>query len=68
MKLKKEIIERVRGNKNVIPSLMDGLGKSRQTINRELRLNSNDGVLTTANSMFIISSILNVKITDLLEQ
>lgn len=67
MKLKKEIIERVRGNKNAIPYIMVGLNKSRQAINRELRLNRNDGILTTANSMFIISSVLSVEIIDILE-
>lgn len=68
MKLKKDIVERIRGNKDTIPALMDSLGKSRQMINRMLRKNENDGELTKIRSLQTIQRVLSIEdINDLVD-
>ena len=69
MKLKKDIIERIRGNKEAVPALMDSLGKSRQLINRMLRKNEDDGPLTTINALNTIQNVLGIEdVNDLVDR
>lgn len=61
MRLKNEIIERIRGNEDAKPALMQALKKNRQQINRLVRLNANNGELTKLCSLVAICNVLEVE-------
>ena len=69
MKLKKDIIERLKGNKDAIPALKESLQKSRQLITRMIRQNKDEGPLTTVKALNTIQLVLEIEdINDLVDR
>lgn len=66
MILKKEIIERLKGNSEVRKAIGILLVKSSQTINKYIRLNNSNSPLVSYPVLTLISSSLNVPVDDLI--
>jgi hypothetical protein len=67
MKIKVEIIERIRGRRDIKHKLMSALNSDRFKLNRWINRNDHEGKLVTLTALKIISEGLNVKQSEITE-
>lgn len=67
MKLKTEIIERVRGRKEIVPLISAEMGVSKNTVKAWLKRNADDGWLTTFKVLAILRDKLGLTDDQILE-
>jgi len=65
MKLKTEIIERIKGRDDIKNELIEALGCSRMSLWNWLNKNDENGKLTTIEAVIIISNALKVDVINL---
>jgi len=65
MKLKTEIIERIKGRDDIKNELIEALGCSRMSLWNWLNKNDENGKLTTIEAVIIISNALKVDVVNL---
>jgi len=65
MKLKTEIIERIKGRDDIKNELIEALGCSRMSLWNWLNKNDENGKLTTVEAVIIISNALKVDVVNL---
>jgi len=65
MKLKTEIIERIKGRDDIKNVLIEALGCSRMSLWNWLNKNDENGKLTTVEAVIIISNALKVDVVNL---